>query len=191
MKTKVQHSNIPGSQLLSDIQKFFSCLCSKVTLTFSHSFSLSLTLSHSHTQSISHSLSTWWTTFIFISMLKSHFHTHSHSFSLSHSFTHSRHAEQLWFSSLCSKFIAKIAMWFFYILILIITLSCEFRVHRAGSQLKNRLNQRWHHSKAVWRIDRIEMVNRSYGRKSAFRTFVTCWKTNFQIWKGNAGFACR
>ena len=62
-------------------QLLFSCLCSKVTLSLSHS--LTLTLSHSLTLTLSHSLSL------------------SHSFNLS--FTHSWHAEQLLFSSLCSK----------------------------------------------------------------------------------------
>ena len=38
-------------------QLLFSCLCSKVTITFSHCHSLTLTVSHSHTLSISHSLS--------------------------------------------------------------------------------------------------------------------------------------
>ena len=70
----------------------------------SHSltFSLSLTLSLFH--SLIHSLSTWWTNFVSMSMLR---RQKSHIFSLSHShtfsFTHSRHAEQLLFSYLCSK----------------------------------------------------------------------------------------
>ena len=114
-------------------QLLFSCLCSKVTLSLSHSLTLSVfqslihsfstcwttfvsmsmlkNPSHFHTLTLSHSLiqslSTCWTSFVFISMLKGHSHTHSHSFSLSHSFNlsfnHSRHAEQLLFSSLCSK----------------------------------------------------------------------------------------
>ena len=91
--------------------------------TFSLSHSLSLSFSHSHTTSLSHSrtlslfqsliqsLSTCWTTFVFMSMLKSHPHTFSLSLflaiSLSHSFNlsfnHSRHAEQVLFSSLCWK----------------------------------------------------------------------------------------
>ena len=53
-----------GNQLL------FSCLCSKVTLSLSHSLTLTLSLFHS----LIHSLSTWWTTFVFMSMVKSHFH---------------------------------------------------------------------------------------------------------------------
>ena len=70
------------------------------------------TLSHSHMLSIFHSLiqslSTCWTTFVFMSMLKSHSLSftlsHSHTLTLSsHSFTHSWHAEQLLFSSLCWK----------------------------------------------------------------------------------------
>ena len=32
-----------------------------------------------------------------------------------------------------------------------------------NAKQKNRLNQGWHHSKAVWRTDQIEMGNRSYG----------------------------
>ena len=64
--------------------------------------------------SLTQSLSTCWTTFVFMAMLKSHILTLSHSQnSLSHtltsshsftlSFTHSWHAEQVLFSSLCSK----------------------------------------------------------------------------------------
>ena len=70
-------------------QLLFSCLGSKVTLSFSHT--LTLTLSHSIT----------------LHMLNNFcFHGHaqkslSHSFTLS--FTLSRHAEQLLFSCLCSK----------------------------------------------------------------------------------------
>ena len=68
-----------------------------------------LTLSLSHY--LIHSLSTCWTTFVFMSRLKSHsltftlFHSHTltRSYSFSLSFTLSRHAEQLLFSSLCSK----------------------------------------------------------------------------------------
>ena len=65
--------------------------------------------------------------------------THSHSFSLSHSFNlsfnHSRHAEQVLFSCLCSKVtvLGKNCNEVFFDLI---TLSCYFAVHRAGSQLK-------------------------------------------------------
>ena len=55
------------------------------------------------------------------------------------SFTHSRHAEQVLFSSLCSKvavYSRKMQWFVFDILIIIITLTCYFRCHRAGSQLK-------------------------------------------------------
>ena len=60
-------------------------------------------------------------------------HSHSHSFTLL--FTHSWHAEQLLFSSLCSKFAVyrrKLQCFFLDLN----TLSCDIRVHRAGSQLK-------------------------------------------------------
>ena len=60
-----------------------------------------------HLHSLIHSLSTCWISFVFISMLKSH----------------------------C--LLAKIAMLFFDIILIIITLSCDTWVHRAGSQLKN------------------------------------------------------
>ena len=114
--------------------------------------SLTLSMSHSHTLALSHSLihslSTCWTTFVFMSMLKSHPHTFSLSLSLaislSHyfnlSFNHSRHAKQVLFSSLCSKL--TVYCWklqFFFLdhhLLIIITLTCYFRCHRAGSQLK-------------------------------------------------------
>ena len=89
---------------------------------------------------------------VYAQNLLSHFLTltlsHSHSFSLSHSFNlsfnHSRHAEQVLFSSLCSKvtvYCRKLQCFFFDILL--ITLTCYFRCHRAGSQLKN-----------VWKSDK-------------------------------------
>ena len=114
-------------------------------LSFSLSLTISLFLTLTLFQSLIESLSTCWTTFVFISMLKTHSHTHSlslsisHSFSLSHSFnlsfTHSRHAEQVLFSSLCSKVAVyrRKLQWFFFDSH---TLSCDFWVHRAGSQLK-------------------------------------------------------
>ena len=121
-------------------------------LTLSHYLTLSLFLTLTLFQSLIESLLTCWTTFVFISMLKSHSHilslslSHSHSFSLSHSFNlsfnHSRHAEQVLFSSLCSKvavYRRKLQCFFFDTLSTstsTITLTCEFRVHRAGSQLK-------------------------------------------------------
>ena len=120
-------------------QLLFSCLCSKVTLSLSHSHTLShshyLTLSLSRSHSLIHSLSTCWTTFVFMSMLKSHILTLSYS--LIHSL--SRHAEQLLFSSLCSKhtvYCWKLQCFFFLALLLLSTLTCYFRCHRAGSQLK-------------------------------------------------------
>ena len=81
---------------------------------------------------------------VYAQNLLSHFLTlilsHSHSFSLSHSFNlsfnHSRHAEQVLFSSICSK--VAIYMWKWqWVFLDIVTLSCGFRVHWAGSQLKN------------------------------------------------------
>ena len=57
--------------------------------------------------------------------------------SLDHSITHSGHAEQVLFSSLCSKvavYSRKLQWGFFYSLSVILT--CEFRSHRAGFQLK-------------------------------------------------------
>ena len=47
------------------------------------------------------------------------------------------HAEQLLFSCLCSKVTVycRKLQWFFDIIIISSTLSCEFRVHKAGSQL--------------------------------------------------------
>ena len=125
---------------------FMSMLKShSLTITLSHSHTLSL--SHSHTltlfQSLIHSLSTCWTTFVFMSMLKSHSHTptlsHSHSLTLSlfQSLIHSLSTCWTTFvfmsmlKSRCLKL--KMSMLFFD---LSITLTCEFRVHRAGSQLK-------------------------------------------------------
>ena len=54
------------------------------------------------------------------------------------SLSHYRHAEQVLFSSLCSKVAVyrRKLQWFFFDIILLITLTCYFRCHRAGSQLK-------------------------------------------------------
>ena len=66
-----------------------------------------------------------------------------HTFTLSHSlnlsFNHSRHAEQLLFSCLSSKLTvySRKCQCFFFDSSRTITLPCEFRSHRAGSQLKN------------------------------------------------------
>merc|ERR1712077_159485 len=80
------------------------------------------------------------TTFVFISMLKSHSLTLTISHSLTLSMAHSRHGEQLLFSCLGSKvtvYSRKLQCFFFdSLLLLSSTLSCYFRVHRAGSQLK-------------------------------------------------------
>ena len=95
-------------------------------------FNVFLRFSHSHFLSLSHSLT--------LSL--------SHSFSLSHSlnlsFNHSRHAEQLLFSCLCSKFAVYRWKWWLFLTKLFIyvfldhisTRSCDWTVHRAGSQLK-------------------------------------------------------
>ena len=83
---------------------------------------------------------------VYAQNLLSHFLTltlsHSHSFSLSHSFNlsfnHSRHAEQVLFSSLCSKVaVNSRKLQCFFWDSSPITLSCYFRCHRAGSQLKS------------------------------------------------------
>ena len=96
---------------------------------------------------------------VYAQNLLSHFLTltlsHSHSFSLSHSFNlsfnHSRHAEQVLFSSLCSKVAVyrRKLQCFFLDLILLVTLTCYFRVHRAGSQLKIK-------SKGLFRLCRVK-----------------------------------
>ena len=60
--------------------------------------------------------------------------TLSLTYSLTLSFTLSRYAEQLLFSCLGSKVtVYKLVMFFWDILL---TLTCEFRCHRAGCQLK-------------------------------------------------------
>ena len=115
-------------------------------LSFSLSLSLTISLSHSFNLSLNHS---WHAGQILFSSLcskltltLSHSLSISHSFSLSHSFNlsfnHSRHAEQLLFSCLCSK--VSIYRWKWQCGFLdrsrTSTLSCEFRVHWAGSQLK-------------------------------------------------------
>ena len=88
----------------------FMSMLKSHSLTFTISRSRTLTLSHS----LIHSLSMLnnFCFYVYAQNLLSHFLTltlsHSHSFSLSHSFNlsfnHSRHAEQVLFSSLCSKF---------------------------------------------------------------------------------------
>ena len=72
----------------------------------SHSHTLTLSLSLSLIHSLIQALLTCWITFVFMSILKSH----------------------------C--FYVKMPMVFWDLIILHHTLSCEFRVHRAGSQLK-------------------------------------------------------
>ena len=142
----------PGSFLM--FSYVFQCFLtfSNVTYSHSHSHSLSFSLSPSFNLSLNHS---WHAEQLLfpslcskLSLTLSHSHclslSHSHSFSLWHSFNlsfnHSRHAEQLLFSSLCSKvavYSQKMQWFFFDILIILITLTCYFRCHRAGSQLKN------------------------------------------------------
>ena len=124
-----------------------------LTLTLSHfltlSLSQSLTLSHSHTLSISH-----WITLdmhaeqllfsslcskVTLTLSRSHSHTlslsHSHTLSISHSITldmlnkfcfHVKAQKSLFIAENCNAFFLTAAT----------TASCEFRVHRAGSQLK-------------------------------------------------------
>ena len=101
----------------------FQCYLLSFSLSLSLTISLFLTLTL--IQSLIQSLLTCWTTFVFISMLKTHPHTFSLSLSLaislslSHSFNlsfnHSRHAEQVLFSSLCSKVAvySRKLQWFF------------------------------------------------------------------------------
>ena len=118
--------------------------------TVSLSHCLALTLSHSHTLtlSLSHSLTLHMLNnfcfHVYAQKSLSHSHSlslsHSHSFSLSHyfnlSFNHSRHAEQVLFSCLCSKlavYSRKLQCIFWD---LHSTRSTDIRVHRAGSQLK-------------------------------------------------------
>ena len=135
-------------------QLLFSCLGSKVTLSLSHSHTLAL--SHSFNLSFNHSrhaeqvlFSSLWVA-VYSRKLQCFFFdliilltlTLSHSFSLSHSFNlsfnHSRHAEQVLFSFLCSE--VTIYRWKWQCVFLDFrssTLSCEFRVHWAGSQLKS------------------------------------------------------
>ena len=116
-------------------------------ITLSHSLILSLshsllTLSLFH--SLIHSLSTCWTTFVFMSMLKNHSLTFTLSHSLILSFNHSRHAEQVLFSSLCSKVaVYSRKLQCFFLDRHSHTRSCEFRSHRAGSQLKNHELSSW------------------------------------------------
>ena len=114
-------------------QLLFSCLCSKVTLSLSHHVTISMSHFHTLTISLSHSIT--------LHMLNNFcFHVYAQK-SLSHShtlsFTLSRHAEQLLFSCLGSKVTvySRKLQCFFWDLILSI-LTCYFRCHEAGSQLK-------------------------------------------------------
>ena len=133
----------------------FQCFLTFSNVTYSHSHSLShyLTISLFLTltlfQSLIESLLTCWTTFVFISILKTHSHTltptlsqsltltltHSHTLSISHSITLDKlnnfcfhlYAQKLLFiAENCNVFFDSSSH----------TRSCEFRVHRAGSQLK-------------------------------------------------------
>ena len=120
-------------------QLLFSCLCSKVTL----SRALSHTLSISHSHILSFTLSRHAEQLLFsclgskVTLSLSHSLTltlsHSHTLSISHSITLDKlnkfcfhlYAEN-------SVFIAENSNAFFDI----ITLSCQFGCHRAGSQIK-------------------------------------------------------
>ena len=131
----------------------FHCFLTFSNVTYSHSHSLSL--SHSLTISLFLTLTLFQS--LTLDMLNNFcFHlyaqkslshsltlTHSLSLSLSHSFNlsfnHSRHAEQVLFSSLCSKVAVyrwKLQCFFFDSSSLLHTRSTDIRVHRAGSQLK-------------------------------------------------------
>ena len=144
-----------------DGQLLFSCLYSKVSL--SHSHSLTLSLFHS----LIHALSTCRTTFVFMSMviidclqvkmtnnaflghhqssimsmLKSHF---SHSLTLTLSISHPLNLKML--NNFCFHVQAQKSLFIdendYVFFDSFITLSCEFRVHRAGSQLKIPLRDR-------------------------------------------------
>ena len=103
-------------------------------LSLDHLITCKLALSHSLTLDMLNNFCFH----VYAQNLLSHFLTLTVTISLSHSFNlsfnHSRHAEQVLFSSLCSKFAVnrRKLQWVFFDL----TLSGEFWVHRAGSQLK-------------------------------------------------------
>ena len=170
----------PGSFLM--FSYVFQCFLTFSNVTYSHSHSLSLshslTLSHSHTLSISH-----WIT---LDMLNNFcFHLYPQN-SLSHSLTLSlsllltltlfqsliQSLSTCWtifvfMSRLKSRcLLPKIAMLFFDIITIIIsssTLSCEFGVHRAGSQLKKswRLRPLGHYY-LLSTMATVECVKRTY-----------------------------
>ena len=133
---------------------------------FSNVFQCYLLSSHYLTltlfQSLIESLLTCWTTFVFISMLKSHSHALSLSHSFNLSFNHSWHAEQVLFSSLCSKF--AVYRWklqcIFWDLHHHITLPCDTWVHRAGSQIKKLFimsrESEWE-IETVWEWERVRV----------------------------------
>ena len=118
----------------------------------------------------------FWTTFVFMYMLK----TYSHTFSLSHSFNlsfnHSRHAEQVLFSSLCSKLAVyrRKLQCFFSDLHHHTTLTCYVWVHRAGSQLKMGRKKNTDLSDTFFNVVHVRCVKvcRVVGRRSA-HSFVT------------------
>ena len=107
--------------------------------------------------SLIHLLWTCWRTFVFISMLKSHSHTLSLFLTLAlfQSLIHSLST----CSSLCSKVAvySRKMQWFFFYILRILTLSCEFRGHKAGSQLTKVV----HH---------VPMIN------------ISIWHLEFDIW---------
>ena len=86
-------------------QLLFSCVSSKVSIcnyVTCHLSHFTFHMSHVICEMLMLILWICWTTFVFLSMLKSHSHTLFPSFTLS--FSHSRHAEWVLFSCLCSKF---------------------------------------------------------------------------------------
>ena len=109
-----------------------------LTLSYSHTISLSqcLTLTLSFTHSPHAEQLSCLCSKVTLTLCHSFSLSNTHSFNLS--FTHSRHAEQLLSSCLCSKLTvySRKLQCVFFDLLLSVTLSCYFRCHRAGSQLK-------------------------------------------------------
>ena len=131
-----------GIKKMSERQTKAGKLAHLIARSLDHSIARSLdrsitwSINHLITFSISHSLTLDMLN-KFRSLDRSITWSLDHSFNLS--FTHSWHAEQVLFSSLCSKvavYRRKLQWFFFDLLLLLTTLSCDFWVHRAGSQLK-------------------------------------------------------
>ena len=114
---------------------------------------MSMLKSHSHIISLSHShtikcLNMSYMSYVYVDPWDMLNLLLSHSFNLS--FTHSQHAEQLLFSCLCSNVALyrwKCQCFFWPSSILLLTLSCYIRCHRAGSQLKTFHPNSWAQSK--------------------------------------------